>query len=172
MDIQVVDLTSPPRARISPRSKKIDHVTVLFNTIATVDAHRLRQTVQKLCQKHAPAAEYLAKKLLTSEKAAKDYNDVGTDEESEEKSEEGEEDEEEDDTNDDNKKDAVENDADGQMADEPQERVGQKRKRSRFVICAQCESEFDYAENSREDCVWHSGEQRRQFLSPHVLQLK
>ena len=165
MPVEFVDLTQSPVVRTPPKVEKIDPAAVLERAIDNVSKDTLRRVVKTLCRTQPLAARFLEDQLLASGPAIKDYENVSTDEESEE-DEEDEEDEEEQGTDEDNEKDDGEEEAKPSKTTQnskgqPLAQVaGQKRMRSRFATCEQCEEEFDITENHREACEWHPGKQK------------
>ena len=186
MPVEIIDLTESPqvltvqKARAWQRKghtwqQKAHPIDSLQTAINATSHQQLKLAVLRLVGSQPLAAEYLEKELLASEDNYKNYDDVSTDEETEEEEEEEEDDGDDDDDDDSEKSDDdivtsidLRKDAPKALKQQPvAEVVGQKRKRTRFAMCAQCKEEFDITVNYREACDYHPGKCHREpaFIS-------
>lgn len=116
---------------------------------------RLQIVLKTLCATSPTVVKEVSKLLLApeSKSSIQYYPGEGSSGESGEEDEEDEESEETDGDEDKESEDSGGQDAHPVLAPS----TGNKRMRSRYVVCENCNEEFDVTENYQGDCIWHPG---------------
>ena len=111
--------------------------TALQESIQSINADRLRNLVQRLCEENVAVVEWLGKHLVVQEDDAKRKGKPKN--------------------NLKRKLEVAGSAAAEETLVDARSTSGQKRLQSRYVMCSQCDEEYDVTENSAESCSWHLG---------------